>query len=70
MSQFLHHHHKDDNDDTKAITIPWVFSENSRAKNLKSTILFENLVTAMLNRDTIKPLFQLAAKLQILIHKS
>ena len=30
MSQFLHYQ---DNDDTKAIAIPRVFSENSRAKN-------------------------------------
>ena len=29
MSQYLH---DDNNDDVKAITIPWVFSENSRTK--------------------------------------
>ena len=29
MSQFL----QGDNDDAKALSIPWVFSENSRAKN-------------------------------------
>ena len=32
MSKFLHHN--DDNNDAKAIAIPQVFSNNSRAKNL------------------------------------
>ena len=30
MAKFLP---DDDNDDAKAVTIPWVFYENSRAKN-------------------------------------
>ena len=43
MSQFLHDD-DDENDDAKAIAIPRVFSENSRAKNLenKTTIILEN----------------------------
>ena len=42
MSQFLH----DDNDNTKAIAVPWVFSENSLTcfpcsvfKNKKNVVL-------------------------------
>ena len=47
MSQFLH---ANKNDDTKAIAIPWVFSENSRAKNLVtiySKALFFRVVSTL-----------------------
>ena len=34
MSKFLHQDPATSDDDTKAIAIPWVFSENCRAKNV------------------------------------
>ena len=38
MSKFLHDHNNNADaykvDEAKAIAIPWVFSENNRAKNL------------------------------------
>ena len=35
MSQFLHDDDNNHDDNAKAIEIPWVFSENSRAKERK-----------------------------------
>ena len=43
MSKFMH-----DNEDTKAIAIPWVFSENCRAKNTMYTCDLEICLVSML----------------------
>ena len=42
MSQFLHSNN-DDNADAKAIAMPPVFSENSRAKNVESGITHQSI---------------------------
>ena len=41
MSKFLHNaDNDDDNNDALAVTVPWVFSENSPAKNAGHSITF------------------------------
>ena len=61
MSKFL----DDADDDTKAIAIPWVFSENSRAEREKMQIEFVFFFTVFSSFQKLNPIITLLCCIEL-----